>query len=136
MRSFYTINIIKTQARIIHKIEELIEKSEIELANVFRKLDIIEFNNTKKVLDAFKKYKISEAHLNGTTGYGYGDIGREAIENILDGEINPSPIIDGQMSTCSYCKYKTLCNYTGNFDRNIEKIESIQVLKDKTLKGE
>ena len=60
----------------------------------------------------------------------------KAIENILDGEINPSPIIDGQMSTCSYCKYKTLCNYTGNFDRNIEKIESIQVLKDKTLKGE
>ena len=44
---------------------------------------MIEFNNTKKVLNAFKKYKISEAHLNGTTGYGYGDLGREAIENIF-----------------------------------------------------
>ena len=58
-------------------------KSELELTDVYKNLDMIEFNNTKKVLNAFKKYKISEAHLNGTTGYGYGDLGREAIENIF-----------------------------------------------------
>ena len=38
--------------------------------------------NSEKVLNAFKKEKISEAHLHGTTGYGYGDIGREAAERI------------------------------------------------------
>ncbi len=63
--------------------EELIKQSDKELYNVYKELDNIEFENTKKVLEAFKKYKISEAHLNGTTGYGYGDIGREAIENIF-----------------------------------------------------
>ena len=63
--------------------EELIKQSEKELQEIYNDLDNIELKNTKKVLDAFKKYKISEAHLNGTTGYGYGDLGREAIEDIF-----------------------------------------------------
>lgn len=63
--------------------EELIQEAEKELFSVYHNLDEIEFKNTEKVLEAFQKYKISEAHLNGTTGYGYGDIGREAIENIF-----------------------------------------------------
>ncbi|MBO5143193.1 MAG: methionine gamma-lyase family protein [Clostridia bacterium] len=63
--------------------EELVKKSEIELVETYNEIDSIEFKNTKKVLDAFKKYKISEAHLNGTTGYGYGDLGREATEGIF-----------------------------------------------------
>ena len=63
--------------------EEIINNANNELMNVFSELDDIEFKNTKKVLEAFKKYKISEAHLNGTTGYGYGDMGREAAEGIF-----------------------------------------------------
>ena len=63
--------------------EKLIEKAEIELAPVYKNLEEIEMKNTQKVLNAFKEFKISEAHLNGTTGYGYGDLGREAIENIF-----------------------------------------------------
>ena len=63
--------------------EELIKKADIELMSVFNDLDKIEIKNTEKVLNAFKEFKISEAHLNGTTGYGYGDLGREAIENIF-----------------------------------------------------
>ena len=59
----------------------------------------------------------------------------EAIDNILDGEINPSPIIDGQMSTCSYCNYKSMCNYSGNLDRCVEKIENVKNLKEK-IEGE
>ena len=42
-----------------------------------------EINDIFKVLEAFKENKIAEAHLQGTTGYGYGDIGREAAENIF-----------------------------------------------------
>jgi len=63
--------------------ENLIEQSEKELVEVYKNLDNIELVNTKKVLAAFKNHKISEAHLNGTTGYGYGDMGREAIEGIF-----------------------------------------------------
>lgn len=63
--------------------EELIQKTENEIRSIFEERQrICEFNE-KKVLTAFINNHISEAHLNGTTGYGYGDIGREAIENIF-----------------------------------------------------
>ena len=64
-------------------LNDIISKSNEDLYKVFENLDKIEEVNTKKVLSAFKDNKISEAHLNGTTGYGYGDIGREAIEDIF-----------------------------------------------------
>lgn len=53
-----------------------------ELKDIFNKLDDICYLNSKKVLDAFHKNNISEVHFNSTTGYGYNDIGREAIENV------------------------------------------------------
>ena len=65
------------------ELDKILAQSNIDLKPIFDNLDIIEFENTKKVLEAFKENKISEAHLNGTTGYGYGDIGREAVEVIF-----------------------------------------------------
>lgn len=63
--------------------EQLIKKTENEIRPIFEERQrICEFNE-KKVLTAFINSHISEAHLGGTTGYGYGDIGREAIENIF-----------------------------------------------------
>lgn len=38
--------------------------------------------NQLKVLDAFRAEGISSFHFAGTTGYGYGDIGREALESV------------------------------------------------------
>lgn len=38
--------------------------------------------NQLKVLDAFRKAGITEYHLRETTGYGYGDAGREALDEI------------------------------------------------------
>ena len=63
-------------------LDDIIASSNKVLMPVFEELDRIEFENTQKVLEAFRENKISEVHLNGTTGYGYGDAGREAIENI------------------------------------------------------
>jgi len=67
----------------MEELDSIINNSNEELRNIFNKLDEIEFTNTSKVLEAFKENKISEAHLNGTTGYGYGDVGRDAIESIF-----------------------------------------------------
>ncbi len=39
--------------------------------------------NSLKVLNAFNDNKISEAHFNSTTGYGYDDIGRDKIEDVF-----------------------------------------------------
>lgn len=56
--------------------------TEKELKQEFEKIDEISFYNSKKVLDAFKKYNLSEKDFVSSTGYGYGDIGREKIEKI------------------------------------------------------
>ena len=64
-------------------IKELVNKCEKELADEFNKVDEICLANSKKVLDAFQKNKVSENHFNSTTGYGYNDAGREVIENIF-----------------------------------------------------
>lgn len=62
---------------------ELITNAESILQSEFKYIDELTFKNSKKVLDAFHKYNISESHFNSTTGYGYGDLGRDAIEKVF-----------------------------------------------------
>ncbi len=38
--------------------------------------------NFARVLDAMRRHKISEAHLRDSTGYGYGDVGRDTLEQV------------------------------------------------------
>ena len=64
-------------------IDKLVDKCEKELQNEFKKVDEVCTYNSKKVLDAFRNNKISETHFNSTTGYGYNDIGRDAIEKVF-----------------------------------------------------
>lgn len=72
------------------EIEKIILEAEQELVDEFKKIDNSCFLNSKKILTSFHKNKISETHFNSTTGYGYNDIGRDAIEevfkDILDAE--------------------------------------------------
>ena len=63
-------------------IDSLVKNSEIVLDPIFKKIDEVEYKNSQKVLEAFKKNNLSEVHFNSTTGYGYGDIGRDTIEAI------------------------------------------------------
>ncbi len=58
--------------------------TEIEkgLKDRFEEFDRIAEINQMKVLFAMQKNKLSEAHFSGTTGYGYNDLGREALEQI------------------------------------------------------
>lgn len=60
----------------VENIEKIIEPQ-------FKIEEKIEYINSKKVLESFKKFRISEAHLQGTTGYGYGDMGRDTLEMIF-----------------------------------------------------
>ena len=68
-------------------ISENIENLAIEVQNEIKQeienVNKICEKNSLKVLKAFQKYKVSEVHFNETTGYGYGDIGREQIEKIF-----------------------------------------------------
>lgn len=62
---------------------DLVNKAEEEIVNEFKKIEINEQINSLKVLNAFHNANVSEVHFNSTTGYGYGDLGREAIEKVF-----------------------------------------------------
>lgn len=68
-------------------ISEEIEKLSLEVTEEIKeeieKVDKLCEINSLKVLKAFQKYKVSEVHFNSSTGYGYGDIGRDTIEKIF-----------------------------------------------------
>ena len=67
---------------ISDEIINLSKKVEKDLRNIFKEIDDVAEYNSLKVLMAFQKYNLSEMHFNGTTGYGYDDIGRDTIEKI------------------------------------------------------
>lgn len=66
-----------------NKIEEIVNSAEEELKEQYKKVDEICEFNSKKVLKAFQKNRVTEADFGSTTGYGYGDIGREKIEKVF-----------------------------------------------------
>ncbi len=68
---------------ISEETKELFERSEKEVFEQFAYLDKLCDLNSLKVLNAFRNNNISEAHFTSSTGYGYNDIGREAIEKVF-----------------------------------------------------
>lgn len=63
-------------------LDDIILKADSDLRDIFDKLDRDCYINSKRVLDSFIKNKVSEVHFNGTTGYGYNDLGRDVIEEV------------------------------------------------------
>lgn len=53
-----------------------------QLKQRFDAIDQTAESNQMKVLAAFQKNRVSEACLQGTTGYGYNDVGRETLEKV------------------------------------------------------
>ena len=68
---------------ISKELEDLANAVEEEIKPIFNKIDKIKEENSLKVLMAFQKNNLSDMHFGGTTGYGYGDIGRDTIEKIF-----------------------------------------------------
>lgn len=62
--------------KIVQKIEKKIEPKLLEVDNICEK-------NSLKVLSAFQKNQITEAHFGSTSGYGYSDMGRDSLEKIF-----------------------------------------------------
>lgn len=63
--------------------EKIIEEAEADVKMRLSEIDSLTFRNSKKVLDAFHKNRVSEVHFTSTTGYGYNDIGRDVIESVF-----------------------------------------------------
>lgn len=62
---------------------ELSKKVEKDIEPIFKNIQEICEYNSLKVLEAFQEYNISDMHFGTTTGYGYGDVGRDTIEKIF-----------------------------------------------------
>lgn len=106
------------------------------LEKQFSNIDRISSVNTKKVLDAFREFKVDEAMLHGTTGYGYDDRGREALDHIYakvfdcEDAIVRHNFVNGThtLATVFYAVLRpgdTLYSVTGNpYDTLMDSIES------------
>ncbi len=87
----------------------LFKKCEKEVNKEFLKLDELCDKNSFKVLKAFKDNNISEVHFNSSTGYGYNDIGREAIEKVYSEVLGAEDsLVRGQFISGSHALTVTL----------------------------
>ncbi len=64
---------------------DLVLDAEAGIEASFRELDDVKTYNQYKVLDVFRKCRISDVHFGWNTGYGYDDAGREALEKVFAG---------------------------------------------------
>ena len=66
-----------------NKVRKIVNEAEKELEKQFKEVDEICEFNSEKILTAFQKNRVVEADFGSSTGYGYGDIGREKIERVF-----------------------------------------------------
>lgn len=74
-----TDNIFDIDEKILAHAKE----AEAECSEMFKKIDRIAEYNGQKVLKAFIDNRVSESCLKGTTGYGYGDLGRDTTDKVF-----------------------------------------------------
>ena len=65
--------------KINGRIVDFVEECECDMQGVFHGFERVAQANQFKVIDAFKQNDVSARHFNASTGYGYGDEGREKL---------------------------------------------------------
>lgn len=127
---------LSTQFLIDMHLCDLSELVENEIGSQFDKLDEIKEFNQYKVLKAFQNNRVSDAHFTYSTGYGYGDMGRDTLDrvyaDIFDAEdclVRPH-IVSGThaIATALFGNLKpgdTLLSVTGKPYDTLEKIIGI-----------
>lgn len=68
--------------KISKHIEDMSQKALDMCKEQFKTIDEITEHNQRKMLKAFIDCGVSESHLIGSTGYGYGDRGRDTLDKI------------------------------------------------------
>ena len=61
----------------------LADRAEEKCREAFARIEEIQAYNEAKVLKAFADNRVSAAHLVGTTGYGYDDMGRDTLDRVF-----------------------------------------------------
>lgn len=74
--------LLKYKYKISNNTLDLYEKALKDVEPQFKTYDEIREFNQLKVLNAFQEERISDAHFTNTTGYGYGDMGRDTLDKV------------------------------------------------------
>lgn len=69
--------------KIDNELLHLAQKAEKACREPFARIDETTEHNEAKVLEAFTACRVSESHFAGSTGYGYGDRGREVLDEVF-----------------------------------------------------
>jgi cystathionine beta-lyase family protein involved in aluminum resistance len=64
-------------------IDEICARAEADIVSALARIDAVSFENTKRILAAFEKNRVSEACFSPTTGYGYNDSGRDTLDRVF-----------------------------------------------------
>ena len=79
---------LKEQFNIDDKVLALVDEAENALAERFAGIDDITAICQMKVLKAFQENHINATHFDWSTGYGYDDPGRDAVERVYSSVFN------------------------------------------------
>ncbi|MEA5014634.1 MAG: methionine gamma-lyase family protein [Candidatus Limiplasma sp.] len=64
-------------------IQQAVIQAEKRCQGAFARIEDIELQGTRRVLEALQSHQISARHFAPTTGYGYDDVGRDALEKVF-----------------------------------------------------
>ena len=64
------------------ELHRLAAEAEAQIRPRFEEIDRVSSACTRRVLEAFREFRVSEACFAGSTGYGYDDLGRETLEKV------------------------------------------------------
>lgn len=82
------------------KILEIADSALLDCKSAFERIERVTEYNQNKVLKAFINNRIGEQHLLGTTGYGYGDVGRDALDKTFADALGAEAAIVRHNFTC------------------------------------
>ena len=82
------------------EIEKKLLQTEEKLSSLFKRIDDIAFYNQKKVLKAYNEARVNTQCFAGTTGYGYGDLGRETLAKVYASVFGGENAIVSPLLTC------------------------------------
>lgn len=78
-----TIKYLCKQFKINNEVIEYVNKMEEKIVNKFKSLEETREFNQFKVIGSMQNNRLSSTDFHWTTGYGYGDIGRDKVESIF-----------------------------------------------------
>jgi cystathionine beta-lyase family protein involved in aluminum resistance len=79
---YKTMEYLINKLNINKKIIDLCIATEDEVQQQFNKIEEVREFNQYKVLNSMQKNRLSDTHFNYSTGYGYGDVGRDTLDKV------------------------------------------------------